>query len=316
MKKIIFYILLILISINHTNAQIRFGINGHPLYSKDYSKISFDKQMKLLKKSNFLYYRIEVWYNSDYEITNGNGNESFDKLYKIAKEYNIELIPNIQFPEFTFDISPEKAYQIARIRGKKFALKNSKYFKLIEIGNENNLKIRTNNKKINGKYPYDSQKEKVLISYFKGFEDGIKDSKVGWKIIISSADDDDYFFSLLKKNNVYLDYIGSTKYGYDDDYEKTLKKYYSIYKKPIWILEFNYPSGSLNVSKVNQKYWLNDKINRIKKIKFVKALFFYELIDEEDRFLKDGPIFSKDEANYGLFRIIDNKIEDKINLDK
>ena len=108
--------------------------------------------------------------------------------------------------------------------------------------------------------------------------------------------------------------MGSTKYGYDDKYERTLQKYYSIYKKPIWILEFNYPSGSLFTNKKGQSKWLKEKIKKIRSLKNVQALFIYELLDEKKRFLIDGPIFSEAEASYGIYDVQNGKLIKKVDL--
>ncbi|WDF48321.1 glycosyl hydrolase [Chryseobacterium sp. KACC 21268] len=302
-------LLLLLIGSLNLQAQIISGVNGHPLYSEDYRPFSFEQQMQLLKKNNFSYYRFEATFNPDGTIRYTNG--TLTDLIAVAKKYNVKLLPSILIPSSEVLDSVSNVYEKGFTEGRKVATQNAKYFPVIEVGNEYNLRIVKDGKiPEDGVFVYDTRKEVILMGYMKGFINGIKSVDKSVKILVGVALDDYHFFEEMKKFNIDIDIIGNNRYKPGD--AAIFKKMYDVYKKPIWITEFNYPEGSTHADVSKQSKWVNENIKKLKSIKYIEAIFIYQLLDE-NRNLNKANILPA-EANYGLYKVQGTKLTRKLSL--
>ncbi|MPS72105.1 MAG: hypothetical protein E2590_03055 [Chryseobacterium sp.] len=309
MKKILAYIFLL--GLVHINAQVLTGVNGHPLYSEDYKPFSFETQIQLLKKNKFAYYRFEAAYDSNGEIRYINGKLS--DLSELAKKNNITLLPSIVIPTVGELLETPDPYQRGLTEGTKIALQNAKYFPILEIGNETNIKILKEDKiPEDDVFVYDEQKKTVMLDYIKGFATGIKNIDKSIKILVGVALDDHTFFEELKRRDIPVDILGNNRYkpGRSDSFAKM----YNTYKKPIWITEFNYPEGSTHAKGAEQGKWVNENIRKLKKIKYIKAIFIYQLLDE-NRNLNRANVLPA-EANYGMYKVEGLKLLPKFYLER
>ncbi|WP_312195418.1 glycosyl hydrolase [Epilithonimonas vandammei] len=324
--KIIFF-LIILISctdvkknVPNNYPNIILGVNGHPLTSNDYKLMTLDNQIKLIKDYKASYYRIDIVTDQNGRITLGK--ELFDSLIKLTKTNKIEILPNVALTGLDYSTSDSLLYKKGFSVGEGFTKTYDEYFKVIEIGNENDLKIALRNKDeyvfVNGKLQFDPAKKNKLLNYIKGFYDGIKSINNRKQTIIGVSADlsgsNMSFYDELFRFNINIDILGTNWYDDKKDsfqtYIELLSKLKKKYKKQIWVTELNYKEGSTNVSADVQKVWLNNMVDNLSKSKLVDAIFIYQLFDEDSNLNKPGvPAF---EANFGIYKIKNNKIEKKL----
>ncbi|PZU82196.1 MAG: hypothetical protein DI529_14880 [Chryseobacterium sp.] len=297
------------------NSKIIWGVNGHTLTSNDYKAISLDDQFAALKKEKFTYYRIDVLTDSDGKITSGA--EIFDEFIKRCKANNVKVLPNVYLSSIDYNDTPELSYSKGLKLGTGFAKLYGKYFPVIEISNESELKVAVKDNegnfvRINNKLQYDQKKLKVILQFLKGANDGVKKVSPKIKTLICISGNNTNFLEIVK-NNVKFDIVGTNWYDVNlyamSEYKSVLKQIKEKIRKPIWVTELNYREGSTNVSASVQKIWLNNMLDNLSKSKLVDAVFIYQLFDENSNLNKPGvPAF---EANFGIYRVKNNKVEKK-----
>lgn len=303
MKKILLAALLYLVSIN-IDAQVILGVNGHPLTSVDYKGISYSEQFKLISDNKFTSYRIDMILDNNNNIINRNG--SFIEFLSLAKQNKISIVPNIHYNTLNFGDSYSSAYKKGYAFGQIFVNKYGSLFNIIELGNEVNYSIPGRESKYDSMYhnTYDARMM-VLINYLKGACTAIKNINSKISIIIGVAGNDIRFVKKLKENNLLFDILGNTRYGSDDTFvpelNKSLQNMNSIINKNIWLLEVNYSDGTKNVSNIIVKNWLDKAIKGVMVNDFVKAIYVYELLDENSN-IKSHPT----QVNYGVYKLNNN----------
>lgn len=289
------------------SAQIIYGVVGHPMTSVNYKPFSFGEQMKLVKKNGFSWYRFEILMDDSNHVINRNG--SLIDLIKEAKLSNVNLLPSIKFNNLDFNKPPQIAYNNGRMQGEQFIINYGKYFSVIELGNEVNLMI-CKYERHDGLLEYDKQKAEILMNYLKGMIDGIRSKNSTVKIIIGISNKDYHFFELTNLYSLKFDIVGNTRYG-NENYNFSINKMFELTHKPIWILELNHAKGSTNIDYIKQSGWINAKLKELTQNKYVKAIFIYQLFDENFNLKTDHP----SEANYGIYRITsNNELVKKFNL--
>lgn len=299
------------------NSKVIWGVNGHTLTSNDYKAISLDHQFEALKKENFKYYRIDVLTDATGKITSGI--ELFDDFMKRCKANNIKVLPNVYLSSIDYNDSPEISYSKGLKLGSGFAKLYSSYFPVIEISNESELKVAIKDAKgdyvkINNELQYDQKKLRVILQFLKGTNDGIKKNNPKIKTLICISGNNTNFLEIVKNNKINFDIVGTNWYDTNlyknSEYSQVLKKIKQKLGKPIWVTELNYREGSTNVPAAVQKIWLNNMVDNITKSKLVDAIFIYQLFDEDSNLNKPGvPAF---EANFGLYRVEDKKLNKKL----
>jgi len=298
------------------NSKIIWGVNGHTLTSNDYKAISLDNQFAALKKEKFSYYRIDVLTDANGKITSGI--ELFDDFMKRCKANNIKVLPNVYLSSIDYNDSPEVCYAKGLKLGSGFAKLYGSYFPVIEISNESELKVAIKDNsgnfvRVNNKLQYDQKKLQVILQFLKGTNDGVKKINPKTKTIICISGNNTNFLEIVKNNKVNFDIVGTNWYDVNlyamSEYKSVLKQIKEKIRKPIWVTELNYREGSTSVSATVQKIWINNMVDNLSKSKLVDAIFIYQLFDEDSNLNKPGvPAF---EANFGIYKVRNNKIERK-----
>jgi hypothetical protein len=279
----------------------RSGVNGHPLNQKAYLDVPIDEQLLLLKSINCNYYRIDVSTYADGTILN---KFRFTELASRARVRNIKVVPMLYLTGFTFSLSEDDAYAKGLQLGTGFGAKYGAYCEFYELGNE--MDVRTELVRNSGSdyADYLVPQMRVLASYLKGLNTGLKKSDPGAKTIVNCGGWFHFvYLELLQKLGVDYDIAGYHWYSYMDDYAKTvnvdiLKVLPSRLKKDIWFTEINYDAGK-NITgdlETLRKAWVLDFISKCKKATGIKAAFVYELLDEPNL-----PGVALSERTFGLF---------------
>src|SRR5690625_2461866 len=94
---------------------IIWGINGHPVTSKDYMKTSIDDQFLMLQQHQLNYYRFDVRLDLDGNVTWYK--DEFEELFSKSIDYDIHLMPVILINLFfyIYTISVQVAYHSGQI---------------------------------------------------------------------------------------------------------------------------------------------------------------------------------------------------------
>jgi hypothetical protein len=228
----------------------------------------------------------------------------FKELMEKASENGIQILPlltanNWKENRYTDNDAYTLGYELAH----GFANRYGSYFSCYALGNELEgyaLKQENGNYHDGSSYEkdYDPQKFKKLAYYLKGLSEGIKSVDPNAKIIFNCGGWKHYgFFEGLKKYNIKYDIIG---YHWYDDNKKALTQVLnklSTYKKDVWITEFSRRNGSLDTDGAGtglkqQEEFTKDYLQILSSKSFIKAIFFYELLDE--------PAHPASEAHYGF----------------
>jgi len=248
------------------------GINGHPLTSKDYyQKISFNNQFKLLYSLGITFYRFDVEIGYNGQILGPNSR--IDSMILLSKKYNIGLLPCIYLNSLAKN---NISYSTAFLMGKNMALYYKNKIDHFEIGNEMDLFLM-NKQNIN----YSNN----VYTLLKGIVDGIKAANVNGKSIIDVTNLSSDFMNNLSFQNIEYDIQGLHVYQKNTNFSNLnamINKYSSqTNAKPIWITEYNILHGTAENSFSAQKKWLKYFKENITAVSSVKAIFFYELFDED-----------------------------------
>lgn len=298
------------------NSKIIWGVNGHTLTSNDYKSISLNNQFAALKKEKFSYYRIDVLTDPNGKITSGV--ELFDDFMKRCKANNIKVLPNVYLSSIDYNDSPEVSYSKGLKLGSGFAKLYSRYFPVIEISNESELKVAIKDNegnflRVNNKLQYEERKLQVILQFLRGTNDGIKKNNTKTKTLIGISGNNTNFLEIVANNKINFDIVGTNWYDVNlyaiSEYKSVLKQIKEKIRKPIWVTELNYREGSTNISAAVQKFWINNMVDNLSKSKLIDAVFIYQLFDEESNLNKPGvPSF---EANFGIYKAKNGKIERK-----
>lgn len=288
-KRIIFLIVnfLIILYPSVTSAQqkpIYWGINGHPLTQGDYVRKTYDDQIKYLKDLNVDYYRIDVLLHKSGLIRNEPGFSYFHNRLKDAgiKPFYVLMQYDILGDDSVF------VYKENYKQGEQFALRHKNLSDVIEIGNEEDLKIIKSGDNDGTKAShYHSEKAQQLMWQLSGFIDGLKSIRPDIKISISLTWTHWYYLDLLQEYKVNYDIIGYHWYSNMGDITNVRQPYGNFlphiakkYNKDIWITEFNTFYGTKNTSEQKQHDYVKRNILALLEQGLVKAFFFHELFDQ------------------------------------
>ncbi len=295
-------------------SQFIWGINGHPIDSPAYfADNSTALQYNLLNEFQMDYYRINV-------ITDENGQvtiyPSYARRWKetlaASVKNKVKLLPVFHLKDYDPTMTIDEAYKIAKKKAYGFASAHKDYFDYYELGNERDLRLifpNTDGDKIEH---YDLPAFDVMISYFKGLHDGVKEADPTSKTLINSAGWKHWgFFEYLQQNNTPYDIISWHWYSNQGTVfnplivkttgEDVLKLLNDRFKKPIWITEINQIDGTYNESEDNMAFWNNSFVDDLKNREYVQGYFVYELLDQQH--LDDNIDYEHPkEAYYGLIK--------------
>ena len=285
-----------------------YGVNGHPLNSYDYHKLGIINQMKLIKQLNLRAYRFDVDLNTEGIPTS---KLYMDSLYIYSQKYGIELLPMI----YTNKNNDESSYVNNEWLAHKMMLNFLKLYpaiKYIELGNEmdanHDSSVFVNNKiNINSK---GYKRFYIHIAVLNGYIRAIREFNPNIKSLIGYQGPSTWYIKAVSKAGINFDIISAHPYTDESGWQKSgdISKLNQLSKdfnntKPIWITEFNYDAEKiLSIPKIKIHQTLNQGIHDIKLFNNVKALFFYELIDEPN-----NPSKFQYEKKLGISNIIGRK---------
>jgi hypothetical protein len=278
-----------------------WGINGHNVNYSAY-KLNVDMQLDLVKKLGTSYYRVNV--NVD-----AGGTPLlltwFNELLAKAEAKSIKILPVIYLTGLDSAKSEADAYSTGMSLGKGFSGLFGSKIDYYEMGNEQDnflLLPDSHGHDQDGSLPsqYNSAKFKLLASYLKGMNTGIKTNDPMGKTIVDNGGWLHYgFFQLLKDNNVPFDILGLHWYSEmglmkNSTLHPDIINILSGFGKPIWITEINRRYGSYNNNGSNSDFqessdktiaqaeWLEQYVRELDNTSQVKAFFVYELFDEPE----------------------------------
>jgi hypothetical protein len=277
------------------------GVTGHPLNQKAYLNVPVSEQLTLLKSINCNYYRMDV---ATYPNGTIGNHSKFIELASRAKIKNVKVVPMLYLTGFTFSLSVEDAYAKGLQLGTGFGAKYGKYCEFYELGNEMDVSSELVRNSGSDYADYLEPQLKVLASFLKGMDIGLKRSDPGAKTIVNCAGWFHFvYLELLQRLGVNYNIAGYHWYSYMDDYAKTvhvniLKVLPSRLKKDIWFTEVNYDDGTKITGDLEsrRKKWVRNFIAACIKAPGIKAAFIYELLDEPDL-----PGAALNERTFGLF---------------
>lgn len=283
---------------------IIWGINGHPVTSKDYMKTSIDDQFLMLQQHQLNYYRFDVRLDLDGNVTWYK--DEFEELFSKSIDYDIHLMPviliNLFFDDYT--ISEQEAYRRGKNQMLNFVKKYGHRIKVYNLGNEQDLRLIKPNKTGQLMSDYDLDKFEIVAAYFKGMIDGIKQVDPTAKTLINSSNNVYFgFYELLNEYQIDYDILGFHWYSYTYGSEKilrdALRTLSAQFDKPIWITEINRKHGSYRDFEQRTPHLINSYLEAISSIPKVQALFIYELIDQPSL---RGTNKEFEQSEYGIFR--------------
>lgn len=298
---------------NNYNDDFAWGINGHPIQSKDYEAAPLQQQINLLKEHGFDYYRIDV--NTDH---NGNISpkfrERFETLLQLAADNHIKILPTLRVYEhlkntgFAIDVS--QAYQMGFDQAYGFINQYGKNFNYYELGNEIDIKT-IQEKRMRGMETseYKQNEMELIASYLRGMVAAIKKSDPDSKILINISGWLRWgFLDYMVGKGVEFDILSYHWYSTNGlDIFDINNPNYNIYStlvqkfnKPIWLTEINKLGGDIYGTDKLQADMMNLYFENLKKLPYIQGFFVYELYDQPLHWA------GNDEANFGIIRWKDN----------
>lgn len=284
----------------NTSSKFFYGVNGHPLGTIAYTSVPAQTQINLLKRMGMNIYRIDVHSQA------ANGYMSMPHLYeplkRAADAAGITLLPMLYARDLELNLSMTEAYNRGRVTGDRFARRYADDFTYYNIGNEFDTKCLLSSSLSGEKVShYDQRKFKIIASYLKGMDEGIKSKDPTAKTIINTNWMHYQYLLMLERFGVKFDIVG---YHWYDEMESLAVKNHNItdmpkflatkFKKPIWFLEIGVRDKDGTKPEAKQKAFLDSFIAKCRNTPQVKAAIIYQLFDE--------PRKPSLEANYGIFK--------------
>lgn len=268
------------------SADLFLGVNGHPFTA--YPGVTLEQQLDYLVDLGLRSYRVN--------IGDANAAGMLEKLIAAAKPRGIEILP-VLTPGFDLDNeTPTDLYRKAFELAVPLVSRFKDDIRVWELGNEmeNYAIIKPCEKQDDGvqynctwgpaggvgELDYFGPRWKKVSAVLKGLSDGAVSvdptirkaiGTAGWGHVGA--------FARMQKDGIRWDI--SVWHMYGQDPEAAFKRI-SGYKHPIWVTEFNQPSGSKE-NEPEQAEGLARWITRLKELSatyHVEAAHIYELMDE------------------------------------
>jgi hypothetical protein len=281
-----------------SNGSLMVGVNGHSMGVQSYTSIPATQQVAMLKKMGMKVFRQDLNFNSDGSVS---AKTKFAELYSATSAAGIDILAMIYTSKLDYNKSESENYNTAKVIGANIASKNAQYFKYYELGNELDLKcIISGDGDVNSNY--NIQKFKSIAAYLKGLNDGIKSKQPGAKTMVDASWLHSAYLKMLESYGVNFDIVAwhwysdmETAASHKKNPIEITAKIASMFNKPIWFTEAGqrYMSNTSAYETAQRDFTVNF-INKCKKNSQVKAVLFYELIDE--------PAKSPNEAHFGFIK--------------
>jgi hypothetical protein len=298
------------------------GVNGHPLNNIVYDGLStiagvdYTTQSNMLKAMNMSYYRIDI--QTDATGTAVQESRLLDIIAK-CQANNIKILPMISDKCSYADTATTTGnYQRAYTQMRGFATKYGQYFDYFELGNEwelfDKLLSQTGGNTHDGTQASDYDLPRVLLAeqYVKGMEAGLKSKLPGKQSMVNTAG----FFPTYWMDRMlaaaptinicawhyYANMPGNlAAKGYTSNIHQYL---YNRYHRPIWYTETNYIFKTTKTQQENENAsndWRVTLTAQAIADPNVKAIIFYELLDEPERSPVNEPHFEEENFGYVKF---------------
>jgi len=267
-------------------ADLIWGVNGHPFTA--YPGVGFEEQLDYVEDLGMTSYRVNVS-----SITQA---PALRRLVDLAKPRGIDILPVLTPPLDLENSSVEDLYKWAHAYAVYLVSRFKDDIRVWELGNElenyaiiKACEMRDNGEKYNcdwgpagGVSPLDyyGPRWKKVSAVLKGLSEGTKSvdptirkaiGTAGWGHVGA--------FERIHDDGIEWDISVWHMYGQDPEW--AFKKL-AEYGKPIWVTEFNHPSGSQD-GVVDQAKGLKRWMERLRELEDpynVEAAHIYELLDE------------------------------------
>ncbi|RYY37995.1 MAG: hypothetical protein EOP46_00540 [Sphingobacteriaceae bacterium] len=288
-------------AVSLVGSNLELGINGHPLGTLPYTSTPATRQIQLLKDMNMTWYRVDVHSKDDGGITVPH---LWDPLKAAATNGGVKILPMLYTRTFSLNVSETESYNRGKKLGADFAAKYGNYFTYYNLGNEMEMKCLYPNKSGQSQADYDRAKYKIIRSYLKGMDEGIKSKDPDAKTMIDASWLHYGYLRMLEWDGVKFDIIAYHWYsemegaaaGSAYKIPDITKKLSALFpKKPIWFTEVNNRYKKTSTHEQDQNAFITKFIEKCKNNPQVKVLMFYELFDEPQ---KSGLL----EPNYGIIK--------------
>jgi hypothetical protein len=284
------------------DSDFKWGISGHPLTQEPYLN-NHALQADLIKELNAPYYRIDIPHNENGEV---NDLYRFNSIITQTAAKNIEIVPVIFPPDtstlFAYTIS--EAATKGYLLGKGFASRYKQYFNYYQLGNEEDGKLLPTVSPGSGSQISDYKRTEripIWVIYLNGMIAGINEEDPTAKTIVNNGGWYHYgYFLLLDSLHVNYDILGYNWYTGIPDYLNVLNVLQTTFaSKEVWFTELNVQDSTILVTPALHRKRIEDLISNLDRRSNIKAVFIYELFDEDQH-------FDPDEANIeDIFGLID-----------
>jgi hypothetical protein len=280
------------VNVGTSNSPKIWGANGHPNNQVQYFG-NVDAQLDLLQEMGMTQYRVDLGAQRTGELTGGNLTR-FNELMTKCQQRGITVLPVLINNEWwASNYTRDDAYYVGHMLGYGFVSRYGSYFHTYEIGNEEDLYCLPGNPSGANTSDYDAVKFEKTYYFFNGMIEGIKAVDPAAKLIINCAGWYHYgFFTLLNQHNVQYDILGY--HWYDDkpaDFFLVLNQL-ATFNKDVWFTELNSRADTLVETFQKTSDFVYNYLNALENRSFVKAVFVYELFNEDGQ--------TRGEQFYGL----------------
>lgn len=274
-----------------------WGANGHPLYGGVYDIDYVRWQMGLLRELQAPWYRVDFNPNPDTSgmFTASPYASTATALFAAAADSGVNILPIIIWDKaHILTLTPANAYADGMAAAQSFMTVYGGNFPqhYYEVANEEDLQYGWGTwDPFTGNFNLQT----VICNYFKGMIAAVRAADPQAKIIINSGGKPQ-FFGYLANHQVSYDIIGYDNYDGESALSTDLGSL-SNYGKDIWLTEINNyvtatdKAGNTETSAIDDEFEACDQRN-------VKAIFFYELLNEDGK----PTIAGHNEATLGLIK--------------
>jgi Domain of unknown function (DUF4214) len=277
-----------------------WGVNGHPLYPGAYYN-NVRWQMGLLKELQAPWYRVDFNPNPDNSgsFTSSPYASTAMALFAAAADSGVNILPIIIWDKnHVLTLTPANAYADGVAAAQSFMTVYGGNFPqhYYEVANEEDLAYGWDIwDPILGNFTLQA----VICFYFKGMIAGVKAADPQAKIIINSGGHPP-FFGNLANYQVQYDIIGYDNYQGESALSTDLGSL-SSYGKDIWLTEINNYKTATDLPNNTEASAIDDELEACDQ-QAVKAIFFYELLNE------DGQTGGSDPSTLGLIKWNDYQV--------
>ena len=271
----------------NTRKDFQWGINGHNFYYKSYPLRSLDQQIDLAAELGVQIYRINLNPKTpaDYDY--------LDTVVSLCERYGMKVLLVMDDNESSAEILRTRYETVAKRYNGKNGYGTISYiqvFNEVDVwcmhGEDFSDKPAVEGDGTEASH-YSKQALDFMVPRFKAAIEGLKAGNPNCKSVINISYTHTYLFDYLKQNNIKWDITGLDWYSnmHDGNYDWILKRLQDRYQQDIFICETNiWPfNPSMESDYENDTTFLPNAMRHIyNNYSRVKAMIFYELLDEPD----------------------------------